>query len=107
MLSIGQVPKSLPVIGAGEVGVEFGSMFRTFGTEVTIVEFLPRVVPVEDEEVSKELTRLFKKRGIDVNTGAKVESVERVETAGGSVKVTFTDANGKTQAKEAERVLVA
>ena len=76
MLSIGQVPKSLVVIGAGAVGMEFGSMFRTFGAEVTIVEFLPRVVPVEDEEISKEITRLFKKRGIDVNTGAKVETVE-------------------------------
>jgi dihydrolipoamide dehydrogenase len=84
--------------------MEFGSMFRSFGTEVTIVEFLPRVVPVEDEEISKELTRLFKKRGIDVNTGAKVEKVEKTESG---VKVTFTDSNGKTQVKEAEKVLVA
>jgi dihydrolipoamide dehydrogenase len=84
--------------------MEFGSMFRTFGSEVTIVEFLPRVVPVEDEEVSKEITRLFKKRGIDVNTSAKVEKVEKTETG---VKVTFTDSNGKTQVKEAEKVLVA
>jgi dihydrolipoamide dehydrogenase len=68
------------------------------------VEFLPRVVPVEDEEVSKEITRLFKKRGIDVNTSAKVEKVEKTETG---VKVTFTDSNGKTQVKEAEKVLVA
>ncbi len=104
MLSIGQVPKSLVVIGAGAVGMEFGSMFRTFGAEVTIVEFLPRVVPVEDEEISKEITRLFKKRGIDVNTGAKVETVEET---GEGVRVTFTDANGKTQVKEAEKVLVA
>jgi len=104
ILAIEQVPKSLIVIGAGAVGMEFSSLFRTFGAEVTIVEFLPRVVPVEDEEVSKELTRLFKKRGIDVNTGARVESVEK--TADG-VKVTYTDANGKTQVKEAEKVLVA
>jgi dihydrolipoamide dehydrogenase len=104
MLAIEQVPKSLIVIGAGAVGMEFGSLFRTFGTEVTIVEFLPRVVPVEDEEISKEITRLFKKRGIDVNTGTRVETVEKTE---GSVKVTFTDANGKTQVKEAEKVLVA
>jgi dihydrolipoamide dehydrogenase len=62
------------------------------------------VVPVEDEEISKEITRLFKKRGIDVNTGARVETVERTET---SVKVTFTDSNGKKQVKEAEKVLVA
>jgi dihydrolipoamide dehydrogenase len=104
ILSIEQVPKSLIVIGAGAVGVEFSSIFRSFGTEVTILEFLPRVVPVEDEEISKELTRLFKKRGIDVNTGAKVEKVEK--TASG-VKVSYTDVNGKPQVKEAEKVLVA
>jgi dihydrolipoamide dehydrogenase len=104
MLSIPEPPKSLIVIGAGAVGMEFGSLFRTFGVEVTVIEFLPRVVPVEDEEVSKELTRLFKKRGIDINTGSKVEAIEKTETG---VKVTFTDANGKTQVKEAEKVLVA
>ena len=104
ILDLDQPPKSLIVIGAGAVGVEFASIFRTFGTEVTIVEFLPRIVPVEDEEVSKELVRLYKKRGIDVNTGARVEKVEK--TAGG-VKVTFTDSNGSIQIKEAEKVLVA
>ena len=104
ILGLEEAPKSLLVIGAGAVGVEFGSLFRTFGTEVTIVEFLLRIVPVEDEEISKELTRLFKKRGIDVNTGAKVETVEKTE---GGVRVTFTDANGKTQVGEAEKVLVA
>jgi dihydrolipoamide dehydrogenase len=104
ILSIDSVPKSLIVIGAGAVGVEFSSIFSSFGTEVTILEFLPRMVPVEDEEISKELTRLFKKRGIDVNTGAKVEKVEK--TAAG-VKVSYTDVNGKPQVKEAEKVLVA
>jgi dihydrolipoamide dehydrogenase len=104
LLSIEQIPKSLIVIGAGAVGMEFGSLFNSFGAEVTIIEFLPRVVPVEDEEISKELTRLFKKRGIDVNTSAKVELVEKTGTG---VKVTYTDANGKTQVKEAEKVLVA
>jgi dihydrolipoamide dehydrogenase len=104
ILSIPQPPKSLIVIGAGAVGVEFASIFRSFGADITIVEFLPRMVPVEDEEISKELTRLFKKRGIDINTGAKVEKIEKTETG---VKVTWTDANGKTQEKEAEKVLVA
>ena len=104
ILAIDAVPKSLVVIGAGAVGSEFASMFRTFGSEVTVLEFLPRMMPLEDEEVSKELTRLYKKRGIDVNTGAKVETVERTETG---VKVTYTDANGKPQVKEAEKVLVA
>lgn len=104
ILSLGQVPKSLIVIGAGAVGVEFSSIFRSFGTEVTILEFLPRIVPVEDEEISKELTRVFKKRGIDVNTGAKVQTVERTETG---VRVSYLDTNGKSQVKEAEKVLVA
>ena len=104
ILSLPQPPKSLIVIGAGAVGVEFGSMFRTFGAEITILEFLPRFVPAEDEDVSKELARLYKKRGIDVNTGAKVEKVEKTETG---VRVTFTDANGNAQVKEAEKVLVA
>ena len=104
ILTLDRPPKSLIVIGAGAVGVEFSSIFRSFGAEVTILEFLPRIVPVEDEEISKELTRLFKKRGIDVNTGAKVEKVEKTEAG---VKVSYTDQNGKPQAKEAEKVLVA
>jgi len=104
ILALEQAPKSLIVIGAGAVGVEFASIFRTFGAEVTILEFLPRMVPAEDEEVSKELGRVFKKRGIDVNTGAKVEKVEKTETG---VKVSYVDANGNAQVKEAEKVLVA
>jgi dihydrolipoamide dehydrogenase len=104
ILSLPQVPKSLVVIGAGAVGVEFASIFRSFGTEVTILEFLPRLVPPEDEEISKELARVFRKRGIETSTGAKVEKVEK--TASG-VKVSYTDANGKPQVKEAEKVLVA
>jgi dihydrolipoamide dehydrogenase len=104
ILSIAEQPKSLIVIGAGAVGVEFGSIFRSFGTEVTILEFLPRIVPLEDEEISKELTRTFKKRGIEMNTGARVEKVEKTDTG---VKVSYTDANGKPQVKEAEKVLVA
>lgn len=104
ILTIPAVPKSLIVIGAGAVGVEFASIFKSFGTDVTILEFLPRAVPVEDEDVSRELTRLFKKRGIDVNTGAKVEKIEKTKTG---VKVSYADANGNAQSKEAEKVLVA
>jgi dihydrolipoamide dehydrogenase len=104
ILNIPQIPKSLVVIGAGAVGVEFASIFRSFGAEVTIVEYLPRLVPAEDEEVSKELARDFKKRGIELYTGAKVEKVENLGTTG---KVTFTAADGKTVVKEAETVLVA
>lgn len=104
ILSLTEPPKSLIVIGAGAVGVEFSSIFRSFGAEVTLIEFLPRVMPPEDEEISKELARLFKKRGIDINTGARVEKVEKTETG---VKVSYTDANGKPQVKEAEKVLIA
>ncbi len=104
ILAIPAPPKSLVVIGSGAVGVEFASIFKSFGAEVTILEALPRIVPVEDEDVSKELTRLFKKRGIDVNVSCKVEKIEKTK---GGVKVSFTDASGKPQSKEAEKVLVA
>ncbi len=104
ILELNAPPKSLIVIGAGAVGVEFASIFRSFGTEVTILEFLPRVVPVEDEEISKELARVFRKRGIETQTGAKVDKVEKTPAG---VKVSYTDASGKPQVKEAEKVLVA
>ncbi|MBX6360279.1 dihydrolipoyl dehydrogenase [Pseudacidobacterium ailaaui] len=104
ILSLPQVPKSLIVIGAGAVGVEFASIFRSFGSEITLVEYLPRLVPAEDEEISKELARAFRKRGIDTHTGAKVEKVEKTKSG---VKVTFTASDGKQVVKEAEKVLVA
>ncbi len=87
ILVLPQIPKSMVVIGAGAVGVEFGSIFKSFGSEITIVEYLPRLVPNEDEDVSKELARVFRKRGIDTHTGAKVEKVEKTKDG---VKVTFT-----------------
>jgi len=104
ILSLDRIPKSLVIIGAGAVGVEFGSIFRSFGSEITILEYLPRLVPVEDEEISKELARAFRKRGIESATGAKVEKIE--ETKDG-VKVTYTGSDGKQAVKEAEKVLVA
>jgi dihydrolipoamide dehydrogenase len=104
ILSLKEIPKSLAIIGAGAVGVEFGSIYRSFGSEISIIEFLPRVVPNEDEDVSKELARTFKKRGIDINVGAKVEKVEKTKTG---AKVTFTASDGKPVVKEAEKVLVA
>ena len=104
ILSLPQIPKSLAIIGAGAVGVEFGSIYRSFGSEISIIEFLPRVVPNEDEEISKELSRTFRKRGIDINVGAKVEKVEKTKTG---AKVTFTASDGKQVVKEAEKVLVA
>jgi dihydrolipoamide dehydrogenase len=104
ILSVDRIPKSLVVIGAGAVGVEFGSIFKSFGSDVTIVEYLPRLVPNEDEDVSKELARVFRKRGIESHVGAKVEKVERTKDG---VKISFTSADGKAQVKEAEKVLVA
>ena len=104
ILTIQTMPKSMVVIGSGAVGVEFASIFKSFGAEVTIIEALPRIVNAEDEEVSKELLRLYKKRGIDVNVSCKVEKIDKVK---GGVKVSYTDAGGKPQVKEAEKVLVA
>jgi dihydrolipoamide dehydrogenase len=104
ILSLPTFPKSLIVIGSGAVGVEFASVFASFGASVSIIEALPRIVPVEDEEVSKELMRAYKKRGIDVNVSCKVEKIEK--TSAGA-KVSFTDSAGKPQVKEAEKVLIA
>jgi dihydrolipoamide dehydrogenase len=104
ILDLQRIPKSLGIIGSGAVGVEFGSIFRRFGSEVTIFEMLPRFVPVEDEEVSKELERSFRKQGIRNETSAKVENVERMENG---VKVQATLSNGKTETFEFEKLLVA
>jgi dihydrolipoamide dehydrogenase len=104
ILDLRAVPASLLVIGSGAVGSEFASMFNRFGTKVTLLEMLPRIVPFEDEEVSKELERLFKKSGIRVETGARAGSIQR--TADG-VQVAVTLANGKEETLTAEKVLVA
>jgi dihydrolipoamide dehydrogenase len=104
ILNLQAVPKSLAIIGAGAVGVEFASMFKRFGSEVSIFEMLPRLVPVEDEEVSKELERVFKKSKIRVETGAKCGDIQKT---GSSVKMKVQLANGKTDDVEAEKLLVA
>ncbi|MEO6966644.1 MAG: dihydrolipoyl dehydrogenase [Acidobacteriaceae bacterium] len=104
ILSMNSIPKSLIVIGAGAVGVEFASIFKSFGTDITIVEYLPRLVPNEDEDVSKELARAFRKRGIESFTGAKFEKLEKTKNG---VKVTITGSDGKQMVKEADKVLVA
>jgi len=104
ILSRPTLPKSLLVIGAGAVGVEFASIFKRFGAQATIFEMLPRLVPVEDEDVSKELERQFKKQGIGIETGAKVQEVRK--TADG-VSLQVLLANGKTQQFDGEMLLVA
>ncbi len=87
-----QQPKSMIVVGSGAIGVEFGYFYSSLGAKVTIVEFLPRIVPVEDEEISKELEKNFKKKGIDVLTNAEVTSVD---TSGSGVKAKVKTANGE------------
>jgi dihydrolipoamide dehydrogenase len=86
ILDLTAVPKSMAIIGAGAVGVEFASIFNRFGSKVTILEMLPRLVPIEDEEVSKELERYFRKTGIRCETGAKAESIENTPTACASAR---------------------
>jgi dihydrolipoamide dehydrogenase len=98
-----EIPKSLVIVGAGAVGVEFASIFRSFDSEVTILEMLPRLVPVEDEDVSKELARVYRKRGINFHTSAKVEKVEKMKSG---VAVTFS-VGGKEQKIEADKILIA
>jgi dihydrolipoamide dehydrogenase len=104
ILNLTEVPKSLAILGAGAVGVEFASCFHRFGSKVSIFEMLPRLVPVEDEEVSKELARVFKKTGIRVETGARVDNVQRTDSG---VRFTATLADGKQETVEADMLLVA
>jgi len=104
ILQMPQVPRTLAIIGAGAVGVEFASIFQRFGSQCTVLEMLPRLVPVEDEEVSKELERCFRKQGIRCETGARVEHVQKTP-AGVSLQVTL--GSGKQEVIEAEKLLVA
>jgi dihydrolipoamide dehydrogenase len=98
-----KLPKSVIVIGSGAIGVEFSTVWNSYGVDVTIVEMLPRIVPLEDEEVSSELEKAFKKSGIKTLVGHKVEAVEATKTG---VKVTVS-AEGATKVLEADQALVA
>jgi len=99
-----QVPKSLVIMGSGAVGVEFASIFRRFGSDVTIIELLPRLVPVEDEAVSAELEKSFRKQGITCLTGTRVTKA----TAGSKgVELEAQSGDGKTQKLAADVLLVA
>jgi dihydrolipoamide dehydrogenase len=104
ILTLQSIPKSLVVVGCGAVGVEFASIFHTFGSDVTLLEVLPRVVPLEDEEISAELEKSFRKKGIKIELEAKVSSVTK--DANGAT-VAYTDKSGKAQTIAAERVLIA
>ena len=104
MLDMPSIPKSLVIVGAGAVGVEFASIYKTFGTDVTILEKLPRMVPLEDEEISAELGKAFRKRGIRFELESGVESVKK-DAKG--MTVAFKDKTGKLQNISAEKVLIA
>src|SRR5438132_712548 len=103
-LTLGDLPASAIIIGAGAVGLEFASLYRSFGVDVTILEALPRLAPGEDEEVSAELTRQFRKRGIKALAGVKVTAAE---ASGGGASITYETSDGKSEVVTAERCLVA
>jgi dihydrolipoamide dehydrogenase len=104
ILELKEVPQSLIVLGAGAVGVEFASVYKRFGSEVTVIELLPRVVPLEDEEVSSELQKAFRKRGIKTMTSTNFESARISKD---SVEIIYKDAEGKQGKLSAEMLLVA
>jgi len=104
ILELPAIPKSLIVVGAGAVGVEFASIYNSFGSAVTILEMLPRVVPVEDQEISAELDKSFRKKDIEIFTESTLESVKK-DSKG--VAVSFKSKNGKNQTLQAEKLLLA
>lgn len=98
-----QLPKSMIVVGSGAIGVEFGYFYNCLGSKVTVVEFMPRIVPVEDEDISKELEKNFRKNGMEIMTGSEVTSVD---TNGSGVKAKVKTPNGEV-ALEADVLLSA
>ena len=104
ILELPDIPKTLIVAGAGAVGVEFASIYNSFGTQVTILEVLPRVVPAEDEEISVELDKSFKKKNINIFTNCSVDAVKK-DSKG--VTVSFKGKDGKTQTLQGEKFLLA
>jgi dihydrolipoamide dehydrogenase len=103
-INLPETPKSIAIMGSGAVGVEFASIFRRFGAEVTVIELLPRLVPNEDAAISAELEKAFRKRGVTVKTGTKVTAA-RVN--GGAVTIDMLSADGKTESLSIEKLLVA
>src|SRR5439155_3748503 len=99
-----RVPKTLLVIGSGAIGIEFASFYRTLGAEVTVVEVLPQILPVEDAEIAAFARKSFEKQGIKIFTGAKVTKLDRKAD---SVTATIDDGKGGTQSLTVERVISA
>jgi len=104
ILDLDSVPKSLLVVGAGAVGIEFASIFSRFGTDVTVVEMLPRILPVEDQEVSDELRKLLAKRRIKIITDARFENLTVQD---GKVQATVSVAGGPAQTITTDKALIA
>ncbi|MFF3037453.1 dihydrolipoyl dehydrogenase [Arthrobacter citreus] len=98
------LPQKMVIVGAGAIGMEFGYVLRSYGVDVSIVEFMDRALPNEDADVSKEITKQYKKLGIPIHTSAKVETVT---DNGNSVTVTYTDKDGKKQSVDADRVMMS
>ena len=103
-VNLKSVPKSIAILGCGAVGVEFASIFNRFGSDVTILELMPRLVPIEDEAVSAELAKAFRKQGITAYTGVNVTSAH---AAGEDIEVRFQASDGPMRSIRAEYVLVA
>ena len=99
-----EVPERVVIVGGGAIGVEFADIYHSYGAEVMIIEMLPRLVPLEDEEISQQLERVFRHRGIGFKTGAMVGGVAVSE---GTAAVTVTDADGSVSEIECDKVLVA
>ncbi len=99
-----KMPKSLLVVGSGAIGIEFASFYRTMGSEVTVVEVLPQILPVEDAEIAGLARKQFEKQGIKIHTGTKVTKLDKKSD---SVVATLDDGKGKTQTLEVERVISA
>jgi dihydrolipoamide dehydrogenase len=99
-----EVPERVVIVGGGAIGVEFADIYHSYGAEVMIIEMLPRLVPLEDEEISQQLERVFRHRGIGFKTGAMVGGVAVSE---GTAAVTVTDADGAVSEIECDKVLVA
>ena len=104
ILEVPEVPKSLLVVGTGAVGVEFASMFARFGSKTAVIEILPRIVPLEDEDVSRELAASFKRQGIAVYADTRIERVTRTEAG---VEVLARSSGEKTESFKAEKILMA
>jgi dihydrolipoamide dehydrogenase len=103
-LFVKEAPKSLAVVGAGAIGMEFADVFEAYGSEVTVIEAIDRVLPLEDEEVSAHVAKSYRRRGMTVHTGARIESAKSGKDG---VTLKFTDDKGKTQTLTVEKVLSA